>query len=274
MNKNISITKYTVFGSTGFLGNNFKNYLKKKKYQVFCPSKKDYKFKKNLGHVFYCAGTSESITNPDKALKANLIYLNNILLNNNFESFTYFSSIRVYSSNKSTHENSKILCDVSEKGIYFKNLKLAAESLCLQFNNPKIRIIRLSNLYGDYFNKQIYLMPTIIRNIKNKKKIILSISPFSKKNYLHVEDAIKVSIKISHKGKFRIYNVASKSMITINEIFKLLKKNKKFDMSILNYKKINHEPKININRIEKEFKFFEKKSFYQSFLNLIKNNYK
>jgi nucleoside-diphosphate-sugar epimerase len=274
MNKNISITKYTVFGSTGFLGNNFKNYLKKKKYQVFCPSKKDYKFKKNLGHVFYCAGTSESITNPDKALKANLIYLNNILLNNNFESFTYFSSIRVYSSNKSTHENSKILCDVSEKGIYFKNLKLAAESLCLQFNNPKIRIIRLSNLYGDYFNKQIYLMPTIIRNIKNKKKIILSISPFSKKNYLHVEDAIKVSIKISHKGKFRIYNVASKSMITINEIFKLLKKTKKFDMSILNYKKINHEPKININRIEKEFKFFEKKSFDQSFLNLIKNNYK
>ena len=274
MNKNISITKYTVFGSTGFLGNNFKNYLKKKKYQVFCPSKKDYKFKKNLGHVFYCAGTSESITNPDKALKANLIYLNNILLNNNFESFTYFSSIRVYSSNKSTHENSKILCDVSEKGIYFKNLKLAAESLCLQFNNPKIRIIRLSNLYGDYFNKQIYLMPTIIRNIKNKKKIILSISPFSKKNYLHVEDAIKVSIKISHKGKFRIYNVASKSMITINEIFKLLKKTKKFDMSILNYKKINHEPKININRIEKEFKFFEKKSFDHSFLNLIKNNYK
>ena len=117
-------------------------------------------------------------------------------------------------------------------------------------------------------------MPTIIRNIKNKKKIILSISPFSKKNYLHVEDAIKVSIKISHKGKFRIYNVASKSMITINEIFKLLKKTKKFDMSILNYKKINHEPKININRIEKEFKFFEKKSFDQSFLNLIKNNYK
>ena len=130
MNKVISITKYTVFGSTGFLGSNFKKYLKKKKYQIFCPLKKDYKFKKNLGHVFYCAGTSDSITNPNKALKANLVYLNNILLNNNFESFTYFSSIRVYSSSKSTNENSKILCDVSEKGIYFKNLKLAAESLC------------------------------------------------------------------------------------------------------------------------------------------------
>ena len=274
MNKIISITKYTVFGSTGFLGSNFKKYLKKKKYQVFCPSKKDYKFKKNLGHVFYCAGTSDSITNPNKALKANLIYLNNILLNNNFESFTYFSSIRVYSSSKSTNENSKILCDVSEKGIYFKNLKLAAESLCLQFNNPKIRIIRLSNLYGDYFNKQIYLMPTIIRNIKNDKKIILSISPFSKKNYLHVEDAIKVSIKISQTGKDRIYNLASKSMITINEIFKLFTKIKKFDVRILNYKKIIHEPKINISRIENEFNFLEKRIFNKSFYNLIKNYFK
>ena len=273
MKKNL-IKKYTIFGSTGFLGNNFKKYLKKKKYKVFCPSKKKYKFKKNLGHVFYCAGTSDSIINPNKALKANLIYLNNILLKNNFESFTYFSSIRVYSSNKYTNENSKILCDLSEKGIYFKNLKLAAESLCMQINNPKIRIIRLSNLYGDYFNKQIYLMPTIIRNIKNGKKIVLSISPFSKKNYLNVEDAIKVSIKISQKGKFRIYNVASKSMITINEIFMLLKKIKKFDISVLNYKKIIHEPKINISRIENEFNFLEKKIFTKTFYNLIKNYFK
>jgi nucleoside-diphosphate-sugar epimerase len=274
LNNNKSITKYTIFGSTGFLGINFKKYLKNKKYKVFCPLKKDYKFKKNLGHVLYCAGTSDSLSNPVKALKANLSYLSNILLNNNFESFTYFSSIRVYSSNKSTYENSKILCNMSEKGIYFKNLKLAAESLCLQFDNPKIRVIRLSNLYGEHFDKQIYLMPSIIRNIKNNKKIILSISPASKKNYLHIEDAIKVSLNISKKGKLRVYNVASKSMIQINEILKQIKKIKKFDIDILNYKRIINEPKININRIKNEFDFIEKKNFSKSFYNLIKNYFK
>ena len=112
------------------------------------------------------------------------------------------AALTAHGLDKSTYENSKILCNMSEKGIYFKNLKLAAESLCLQFDNPKIRVIRLSNLYGEHFDKQIYLMPSIIRNIKNNKKIILSISPSSKKNYLHIEDAIKVSLNISKKGKF------------------------------------------------------------------------
>ena len=269
MNKNKLINRYTIFGSTGFLGKNFKNYLKKKNYNVFCPPKKKYKFKNNLGHIFYCAGTSESIFNPNKALIANLVFLNNILLNNDFMSFTYFSSIRVYSSNKSSYEGDKILCDQYESGVYFKNLKLAAESLCLQFNNPKIRIIRLSNLYGDYFDKQIYLMPTIIRNIKNNKKITLSISPNSMKNYLYVEDAIKISLKISQKGKYRIYNVASKSMIKINEIFQLLKKIKKVKIETLKSSKTTYEPKIDISRIKKEFNFSEKNSFKKNFFDLV-----
>ena len=273
MKKN-AIKKYTIFGSTGFLGKNLKDFLIKKKHHVFCPPKKKYRFNQNLGHVFYCAGTSDSISNPEKALSANLIYLNNIILNNNFKTFTYFSSIRVYSANKLTKENVKIECDLSERGSYFKSLKLAAESLCLQINNPKIRIIRLSNLYGKHFDKQIYLLPTILKNFKQNKIIRLSISPNSTKNYLNVDDAVRISIQIARHGKFRIYNVASKSAIKIGEILKTLKVFKKIKIKISKNPKLTHESKINTNRIKKEFNFFEKESFYKSFLNLIKNNYK
>ena len=273
MKKN-AIKKYTIFGSTGFLGKNLKDFLIKKKYQVFCPTKKKYKFNQNLGHVFYCAGTSDSISNPDKALSANLIYLNKVSLNNNFKTFTYFSSIRVYSANKLTKENVKIECNLFERGSYFKSLKLAAESLCLQINNPKIRIIRLSNLYGRHFDKQIYLMPTILKNFKLNKIIKLSISPKSTKNYLNVDDAIRISIQIARHGKFRIYNVASKSALKVGEILKILKKFKNIKIQISKNPKLAHETKINTNRIKKEFNFFEKESFYKSFLNLIKNNYK
>ena len=40
----------------------------------------DIKFKKNLGHVFYCSGTSQAISNPQKALDANLNYLSKLIL--------------------------------------------------------------------------------------------------------------------------------------------------------------------------------------------------
>ncbi len=266
--------KYTIFGSTGFLGKNLKSFLIKKKYKVFCPLKKKYKFDNDLGHVFYCAGTSDSIANPDKALSANLVYLNKVISNNSFTTFTYFSSIRVYSLNKSTKEDDVIRCDLFEKGSYFKKLKLAAESLCLQINNPKIRIIRLSNLYGKYFDKQIYLMPTILRNFRKNKTIKLSISPNSTKNYLDVEDALRISFKIAKLGKNRIYNVAANSSIKVGDILRILRIFKKVKIEISKNHKTTHESKINTNRIKKELNFSEKESFNKSFFNLIKNHYK
>ena len=274
MTQNKLIEKYTIFGSTGFLGKNLKSFLIKKKYKVFCPLKKKYKFNQDLGHVFYCAGTSDSIANPDKALSANLVYLNKVILNNSFKTFTYFSSIRVYSLNKSTKENDIIRCDLFEKGSYFKKLKLAAESLCLQINNPKIRIIRLSNLYGKYFDKQIYLMPTILRNFRKNKTIKLSIGLNSTKNYLDVNDALRISIKIAKEGKYRIYNVAAKSSIKVGDIIKILRIFSKVKLEISKNYKTTHESKINTNKIRKELNFSEKVSFNKSFFNLIKNHYK
>ena len=117
-------------------------------------------------------------------------------------------------------------------------------------------------------------MPTILRNFKKNKIIKLSISLNSTKNYLNVDDAIRISTQIARSGKFRIYNVASKSALKVNEIFKILKIFKKINIKISKNSKLSRETKINIDRIKKEFNFFEKESFAKSFLNLIKNNYK
>ena len=120
MTQNKLIEKYTIFGSTGFLGKNLRSFLIKKKYKVFCPLKKKYKFNQDLGHVFYCAGTSDSIANPDKALSANLVYLNKVILNNSFRTFTYFSSIE-YSLNKSTKEDDVLDVIYLKKVVTSKN---------------------------------------------------------------------------------------------------------------------------------------------------------
>ena len=72
---------YTIFGNTGFIGNNLLSYCKKKKYKVFLHKKGKYIYKKNLGHIIYCIGTGEAKINPIKAFKANLLGVLKIIFN-------------------------------------------------------------------------------------------------------------------------------------------------------------------------------------------------
>lgn len=246
---------YTIFGSSGFFGTNLYKVLKERKEKIFIPKKNKYLFNKNLGNVIYCIGTSESIKNPKNALIANLEILSKILTNNKFQTFTYLSSIRVYSKSSKTKETDKITFNHSEKGVYFKSLKLAAESLCLQMNNPKIKIIRLANVFGHYFSNQVYLLPSLLRQSITKRKISITINKNSKKNYLNVNDAINVILKIINKSKHQIYNVASDKQISIGLISEKIKKFTNCKVLYKNSNIIVNEPKINIQRIKKEFNF-------------------
>ena len=262
---------YTIFGSSGFFGTNLYKVLKERKKKIFIPKKNKYLFNKNLGNIIYCIGTSESIKNPKNALIANLEILSKILTNNKFQTFTYLSSIRVYSKSSKTKETDKITFNHNEKGVYFKSLKLAAESLCLQMNNPKIKIIRLTNVFGHYFSNQIYLLPTLLRQSITKRKISIIINKNSKKNYLNVNDAINVILKIINKSKHQIYNVASDKQISIGQISEKIKKFTNCKVLYKNSNIIFNEPKINIQRIKKEFNFKPEIKFDKEIQKIIRN---
>ena len=50
---------------------------------------------------------------------------------------------------RSLFSSTKLSIKNKENDLYFKILKLTAEKMCLQINNPKIRIVRISNIYQD-----------------------------------------------------------------------------------------------------------------------------
>jgi nucleoside-diphosphate-sugar epimerase len=249
---------YTIFGSTGFIGSNLDKFLREDNFNVITPKKGKFIFKKNLGHVIYCIGTSQATVDPLGSLNANLNILCKILFNNKFKSFTYLSSIRIYSSNNRTNENDIIKFNFNENDIFFKALKICAESICLQIKNPKIRILRLSNISGSGFSKQKYLLPTLINKYKNKKKINIFINKKSLKNYLSIMDLYKLILLIIKKGKKRIYNIANSKSLSIEELINNIKKVAYLDIKYHKNSKIKNEPKININLIKKEFKFKSK----------------
>lgn len=257
---------YTIFGHTGFFGKNLSTYLKLLNKEIFLPKKGIYKFSKNLGDIIYCIGIDEVFDNPPKSIDANLKIISQIIFNNKFNSFTFLSSTRLYKNSTQTLESSFIKINPNKKNDYFNSLKLAAENLCLSYGK-NIKVVRLSNIFGSYFTKQKYLLPTLLRSSVKQKKVDILINKNSKKNYIHAIDAIKIILKIIKKSKFRIYNIAGEKRIKIETIAQEIKTINKCKINYFNQKIKYNEPKINISRIKNEFNF---KSTY-SLKNCIKD---
>ena len=247
---------YTIFGQ-GFVGTNIVKFLKKKKCKVFLPKKGKYKFNKNLHNVIYCIGNDNWLNDPKGSFEANLGIVPKIIFDNKFSSFTLISSTRLYlgNSKKNTKENNLIHINPNSRNFFFNSLKLSAESLCLSLPNKRIKVVRMSNLFGYNFSNQIYLLPTLIRNAINNKKINIFINKKSSKDFLCINEAFEVLLKIIKKGKYRLYNVASGKNIELSKISQKIKKITNCKINYKNQYKLIKEPIIDINRIKKEFNF-------------------
>ena len=265
---------YTVFGR-GFVGTNIAKFFKKKKYKVFIPTKGKYKFNKNLHNIIYCIGNDSWATDPKECYAANLGIVPKILFNNRFSSFTLLSTTRVYlgSPSKKTNENDLIYINPNTSDFLFNSLKLSAENLCLSIPNKRIRVARISNLFGDNFTNQTYLLPTLIRNSINVKKINIFINKKSSKDFLYVNEAIDVLIKIIKNGKHRLYNIAYGKNIALSRISQKIREITKCKINYKNQHKLVKEPIIDISRVKKEFNFKPKKDLIK-FLSQLIINYK
>jgi len=265
---------YTIFGR-GFVGNNFVKFLKKKKYKVFIPKRGKYKFNKNLHNIIYCIGNDSWTTDPEECYAANLGIVPKIIFNNKFNSFTLLSTTRVYSGNpsKKTNEDNLIYINPNINDFLFNSLKLAAENLCLSLPNKRIKVARMSNLFGDNFTNQTYLLPTLIRDSVDKKKINIFINKKSSKDFLYVIEAIDILTKIIRNGKYRLYNIASGKNIKLSKISQKIKKITKCKINYKNQHKLVREPIIDISRVKKEFNFKPKKDLIK-FLDQLIINYK
>ena len=251
--KNIKSKKHTfnIFGHTGFIGSHLKKKLKNQK--LILPKRNQFIFKQNLGHIIYCIGSDNWKKDPHNSFLANIGYLPKILNKNKFLSFNYISSIKVYNNLKIGKENSTLKINPLSKEDYFMIKKACAEAYLLA-QKKNIKILRLTNIFGDNYKAPLAL-PAFIRNSVNSKKILLTINKNSLKDYLSIQDAINLIIKIVINGRNNIYNIASSKRVPLIAIAKKIQKVTKCKIILKNQRLIINEPKIDISKIKKEFKF-------------------
>ena len=84
----------------------------------------------------------------------------------------YCSATRVYFGTENTHEDVLLSLDSTKTNNLYPISKIMAELICLSFSNPKIRIVRLSNVSGFNHTSNLFL-PSIIREAVDTKKITL-----------------------------------------------------------------------------------------------------
>lgn len=243
---------YTIFGHTGFIG----SFLKKKlnKENLILPEKGKFFFKKNLGNILYCIGSDDWANDTYNSYYANLGFIPEIIKNNKYLSFTFLSTSRIYRKSKKTSENINLLINPNNLDDYYNAKKICAESFLLSQKNKRIKILRLSNIYG-LSPKSTLLVPTLIKNALEKKIIKIFINKKCSKDFLNIEDIFLILTKIIHQGKENVYNIASGKNISLEKIAKKISLLTNCRIKYLNQKETINEPTINIKKIRKEFNF-------------------
>lgn len=206
---------FTIFGGGGFIGRHLANALRATGMSVSTPER-DTPIDSlgALGHVIFCAGlTADFRTRPYDTMEAHVGLVSRILAFGEFESLVYLSSTRIYDGADSGSEEMTFTIDPWSPNDLYNISKLAGETLCLNHDNPRVRVARLSNVYGTGMysaggGAQNFL-GSIIRDAISKQHVELHSAPGSAKDYIHIGDVVRALALISIDGSERIYNVAS-----------------------------------------------------------------
>jgi len=245
---------FTILGSTGFIGTNLINKLAEQKVDYYCPEKFEIMSKENLGHVICCVGlTSDFRQKSFETIEAHVSYVNNFLQEHTFESFLYLSSTRVYGQRENyALESDNIIVNPRKLDHIYNISKIAGEAVCHAMNNSKVRVVRLSNVYGYDAKSENFVFSLIKDAIKGS--VVLNSSLSSCKDYISIDNTINALIRIAQRGQHQIYNVASGHNITAGQILNKLKELTNCTIEVKGIDTIRF-PKINITRLLREFPF-------------------
>ena len=249
--------RFTVIGSSGFIGSALVQYLMKLNHEVLEIHRDNLNFLDHdidLGHVIYCFGLTGNFRfKPFDTVDAHVCILAN-LLSKKFDSWLYLSSTRIYSGiDDIANESARLSVFPDSDGIYDIS-KLLGESLCLSLKNEKIRVARLSNVYGEGQSTNTFL-GSLIDDVRRHKDLIINESPDSSKDYISIEDVIDILVRIAISGKDRLYNVASGEVVRHSHIAKIIDNATQLSVSFKKGASKRVFPAIDISKIKREFSF-------------------
>lgn len=247
--------KFTILGASGFIGRHLVGALESAGHEVFAPAKNSPVLgSQALGHVLYCIGlTADFRSRPFDTVRAHVGVLTDVLENAQFDSLLYLSSTRVYARSAAASETDATSVDVSDSSDLYNISKLAGESLCLSCGRPGVKVARLSNVVGHDPASENFIFALIREALAGR--IELQSAPSSAKDYILLKDVVALLPRIAAEGRERIYNVASGTNISHQEIATRLAALTGCALTVRAGATAVNFPAIDTRRIQAEFGF-------------------
>ena len=247
--------KFTILGSTGFIGSALISYLKSQHIEcVTLDLRTEEISDKSLGHVIYAIGEPNFKEKPIESIDAHVLKLEKFLKKANFESFLYLSSTKIYYGSTFTDEDSSLVVNPLKFYSLYNISKIMGEAICNLSQKQNVRIVRLSTVTGKNFKTSNFISSIIFDAIRNKE-IILKTKLDSKRDYILLEDVVQILPKISISGKNKIYNVAYGQNLKTREIVEKIKEITGCTYKVERDAKEYSYPPISIQKIKNEFNF-------------------
>jgi nucleoside-diphosphate-sugar epimerase len=248
--------RFTVLGATGFIGSHLLSHLQGLGHECLAPERGNpLVFSQDLGHVIYSIGlTSDFRTRPFDTVRAHVCYLADILERAAFESLLYLSSTRSYGHSAKAEEDVPLLADPQNPGDLYNLTKTTGESLCFASGRPNARAVRLSNVYGGDFASDNFLF-SVLRDAVQRKRVVLHTTLDSAKDYVSIDDVVKLLPAIAQSGRHRLYNVASGINVSNRELLAEIRRLTGCELEVSDQARTISFPKVSIERVRQEFDY-------------------
>lgn len=246
---------FTVFGATGFIGSRLVQSLRAQGIAVHVPARGETAASRIDDHVVYCIGlTADFRRHRFDAVRAHAAHLADVLENSEYESFTYLSSTRVYAGAPTGSEEETLRVSPLNPDDLYALSKLTGEALCLGIAQPSVRVVRLSNVYGDELGSPSFLAETLRRAV-TRSEVTLRSSPDTERDYVHVDDVVGLLPRVARMGRERLYNIASGVNVKNRDLLRVLADETGCDVVVIGTEPSTSFPGIDIARIRAEFGF-------------------
>jgi nucleoside-diphosphate-sugar epimerase len=189
----------TVLGAEGFIGRQVMRRLRRDGVPFQVEAQGD------LGTVIDCAGVTVDFR--DRALQTVDAHVARLLpLLERARRWVYLSSTRVYRQAADTAEDTPITVRPADPDDLYDISKICGEAL-LAASGSDVCILRLSNVYGPGMSPGSFLGQLVHQAARGEIELLSH--PDSAKDYLAVEAAVEVIVRLAAGARHRVYNVAS-----------------------------------------------------------------